>query len=131
MANEKPQVKGPAKGIRVSPETHAAIRRYMHKIHADSMDEALSALVGESTIHIPMPPEVMTRWEAEAQSSGFSLPQWVAQRVEGYLANRAYAGEVRAALNELAMLRRGPTPPRPQSERLGEHEQTEPGAGRP
>lgn len=106
MADEKEQVKGPAKGIRVSTQTHALIKRYMHRIHADSMEAALSNLLGENVIHIPMPPEVMERWESEAKASGFSLPQWVAQRVEGYLANRSYAGEVRAALNELVAIKR-------------------------
>lgn len=75
-------------------------------MHADSADQAMELLLGDSVLRIPMPEAVMDRWRAEAEASGFPLDQWVAQRVEGYLANRAYAGEVRAALNELASFKR-------------------------
>lgn len=106
MPSENAQVKGPAKGIRVSTHTHALIKQHMHRMHAESMEEALATILGENALHIPMPAEVLQRWESEARESGFPLPQWVAQRVEGYLANRAYAGEVRAALNELVAIKR-------------------------
>lgn len=108
MTSENGQVKGPAKGVRVSSRTHALIKQHMHRMHAESMDDALETILGQSALHIPMPPEVLRRWEDAARESGFPLPQWVAQRVEGYLANQAYAGEVRAALNELLAIRRGP-----------------------
>lgn len=69
----------------------------------------MDLLLGPDTLHIPMPAEVMERWRAEARSSGFPLEQWVAQRVEGYLANRAFAGEVRQRLNELLAYRHAET----------------------
>lgn len=94
------------KTIRVSEDNHARFRAFQHTVHADSADEAMDLLLGDDAMHIPMPKEVMTRWEAEAEDAGFPLDQWVAQRVEAYLANRAYAGEVRQALDELLGYRR-------------------------
>lgn len=85
---------------------HRRFRAYQHTMHADSAEQAMGLLLGDSVLRIPMPEPVMDRWMAEAEASGFPLDQWVAQRVEGYLANRAYAGEVRAALNELVALKR-------------------------
>lgn len=66
----------------------------------------MNLLLGQDVLHIPMPRDVMTRWKIEAEEAGFPLDQWVAQRVEAYLANRAHAGEVRQALNELLGYRR-------------------------
>jgi hypothetical protein len=85
---------------------HSKFRRYKHNVHADSAEQAMGLLLGDNVLRIPMPEAVMARWQAEADRSGFPIDQWVAQRVEGYLANRSYAGEVRAALNELVAIKR-------------------------
>lgn len=133
MSDGQKQAKGPAKTIRVSTDMHAKFVEFQYENRRKSADETMALLLAPGVLHIPMPADVMDRWRAEAEQSGFPLEQWVAQRVEAWFANRSYAGEVRAALNELVALRKamtvsgaayaihaGKMPPRPEGTRTVE-----------
>lgn len=68
----------------------------------------MNLLLGDDVMHIPMPAAVMQRWKAEATASGFPLEQWVAQRVEAWLASRTFAGQMSAAVYDI---HKGEMPP--------------------
>lgn len=68
--------------ISVTKETNARLRAYMHKVHANSMEEVMQHFLGEHVLRIPMNPTVYERWAAVADDAGYDLNQWVAQRVE-------------------------------------------------
>ncbi len=97
------------KTLRVSLPLHEKFVDFKHENRCRNADQALGLLLADNVVHVPVPAMALARWRATADASGFPLDQWVAQLVEGYLATRADAGEIRRALDELITLRRAQT----------------------
>lgn len=89
------------KSILVSEETHAMLMDYSKKVRASSMDEVLRYFVQEDVIRIPAPKEVSNRWKSVAAAAGYSVEQWVAQRVEAAIQYNADPGVIGRALGKL------------------------------
>lgn len=68
--------------VSVTRTTRDRLKSYMHTVHADSMEEAIEALLSENVIRIPIPPASFQRWKSAAEGAGYTVDQWVAQRVE-------------------------------------------------
>ncbi len=104
---KKPRATQLVKTIRVSEQLHERFRAFQFDGHYRSADVAMEALLAESVVRIPVPPDVLTRWTAEAAESGFPLDAWAAQRIEsGTIKCVFHAVEVRQALAELDEIKR-------------------------
>jgi hypothetical protein len=110
------------KTIRVSEDTH---RRFMDMAQRQesTADDTLLALMGESTVRIPLSDIQRKRWSDAAAQAGVTLQQFVVMRVEAALqwgadpsATGAIYGQVQEICRFLGMRRRSvdsSTPKRP------------------
>ena len=98
---ERPKERAYVKTLRISRPQHEAFTEFQYENRCKSADAAMALLLNPAILRIPMPVEVMDRWRVAAAAAGFPLEQWVAQRVEGFLAIGAEPSEIRGALDEL------------------------------
>ena len=89
------------KSILVSEETHRLLMEQSKKVRASSMDELLRHYVEENVIRIPVPQVVQSRWKSVADAAGYSVEQWVVQRVEAAIQYNADPGVIGRALGKL------------------------------
>lgn len=72
------------KTIRVSLETHKTLMDLADRLDG-SADDALSHLLGSSTVRVPVSDIQRDRWSKAAHGAGVSLPEFVKMRVEAAL----------------------------------------------
>ena len=69
------------KTIRVSAETHKTLMDLAERLEG-SADDALSHLLGSSTVRVPVSDIQRQRWSEAAAKAGVSVPEFVKMRTE-------------------------------------------------
>ena len=69
------------KSLKVSTPVHSAVHDLATRL-GKTANEAISLLVDESTVRLPLSTEQHARWTAVAQAAGLPLPEWIMQQCE-------------------------------------------------
>lgn len=69
------------KSLKISPENHRAIHDLAARIDGNAND-AISYLLGESTVRVPISSIQRTRWTQAAAREGVGISEFVRMRVE-------------------------------------------------
>lgn len=89
------------KSVLIQEDTHALLMARVKQVNANSADELLRMFLEEEVVRIPLPAVAYKRWTESASEAGFSLSQWVAQRVEAAIQYQADAGTIGRVMGKL------------------------------
>jgi hypothetical protein len=92
-----------SKTIRVSNETHKRLMSLAADINGTA-DDALSHLLGLSTVRVPVSEVQRERWTAYANAQGVSIAEWVKLRVEAAIQYGTDQGTMHVVLDHVRAL---------------------------